>query len=537
MSNIKLIDCTFRDGGYYNNWDFSDDLVAAYLAAMNAAAVDYVELGFRSFDITSGFKGAFAYTTDNLIRSLDVPDGLKVGVMVNASEVVKHPLGPVEATKLLFVPKTYSPVTLVRFACHVHEFEATLSACVWLKEAGYSVGINLMQVADRNKEEIEGIAKAASQCPLDVLYFADSLGSMCPEHCAQIVQTLRLHWKGALGIHTHDNMGHAVANTLRAIDEGATWVDSTVTGMGRGAGNAQTEYIAIELEKYRNKKINIIPLLALIRKHFKPLKEACGWGINPFYYLAGKYGIHPTYIQEMLIDSRYNAEDILAVVAHLSEEGGKKFSPTTLEAARHFYSGFPRGEWKPAKSIEGRDVLILGNGPSLSAHRTAIETYVRSKKPYVIALNTQACISEDLIDIRAACHPVRMLADCIAHLGLPQPLATPASMLPRGVTDDLRGKTLLDFGLRVQPGTFEFNPDCATIPAPLVTAYALAIATSGKAKRVLLAGFDGFSAEDPRAREMDEIFSCYQNSIGAVKLLSIAPTRYAIPTTSVYAFL
>lgn len=535
MNKINLVDCTLRDGGYYNNWDFQYDLVKSYLEAMIAANVDYVELGFRSFDVSSGFKGAFAYTTDNVICSLNIPEELNVGVMVNASEIVNHAQGAVEATKLLFVPKEDSPVSLVRFACHVHEFERTLVACDWLKEVGYKVGINLMQIADRSDEEITEIAQAASNHSLDVLYFADSLGSMLPEQCAHIVRILRTHWRGALGIHTHDNMGRAIVNTLKAIEEGVTWIDSTVTGMGRGPGNAQTEYILIELEKYRQYRLNIIPLLGLIKNHFQPLKDSCGWGINPYYHLAGKYGIHPTYIQEMLSDQRYNSEDILAVIEHLSQEGGKRFSPTTLEAARHFYSGVPRGEWTPATDITGKEVLIIGSGPSTVNHRTAIEAYIRIKKPYVIALNVQGTIDERLINIRAACHPIRLLADSNAHFNLPQPLAAPASMLPKTVRDAYTGKDLLDFGVVVKSDLFEFKERFATVPGPLVIAYALAIATSGKARSITLAGFDGFSSDDPRAREMDEVFKNYQDTSGSVPLLSITPTRYAIPATSVYA--
>lgn len=532
---ITLIDCTFRDGGYYNNWDFSSELIADYLTAMETAAVDYVELGFRSFDKSGGFRGACAYTTDSFIRSLNVPAGLQVGVMMNASEVVRHPAGPLEAVRLMFVPAADSPVSLVRFACHVHEFEATLPACTLLKEMGYVVGINLMQVADRSEEEIERIAQVASQYPLDVLYFADSLGSMDPEQTARIVQVLRRNWQGALGIHTHDNMGRAVANTLRAIDEGVSWVDSTVTGMGRGPGNAQTEYVVIELEKYRASKIKITPLLGLVRRHFQPMKAHYGWGINTYYYLAGKYGIHPTYIQEMLTDSRYSDEDIFAVIDYLKEAGGKKFSLSTLESARHFYSGEARGQWDPAELIAGREVLVLGAGPGVHAHRPALEQFIRERKPFVIALNTQKTLDEALIDIRAACHPVRLLADCADHARLPHPLATPASMLPDNVRAALGDKSLLDFGLTVSPGSFEFHRHYASLPMSLVVAYALAIATSGGATRILLAGFDGYGADDPRSTEMESLFDTYTATPGALPLVAITPTRYNIHKASVYA--
>ena len=161
------------------------------------------------------------------------------------------------------------------------------------------------------------------------------------------------------------------SNTLQAQSEGVTWLDATIR-MGRGPGNAQTEELAIEVEQLRDQRANLIPLMSLIRKEFSPLKMKHGWGTNPFYYLAGKHGIHPTYIQEMLGDSRYNEEDIFAVIDHLRTKGGKKFSFSTLNVARHFYHGEPCGSWTPSKMMKDQEVLILGTGPGVSAHGPAI---------------------------------------------------------------------------------------------------------------------------------------------------------------------
>lgn len=529
-----ILDCTLRDGGYYNSWDFSTDLIDQYLVAMQAAGVDVVELGFRTLK-SQGFKGACAFTTDDFIRSLRVPCGLTIGVMVNGSELVgERP--QTEVLKRLFpTPAAESPIDLVRIACHVHEFEYALPAVNWLKDRGYQVGFNLMQVADRTMDEVKALALMATAYPMDVLYFADSMGSMNPDQVANIIQWFRSEWKGAMGIHTHDNLGLGLSNTLRALDEGVTWVDSTVTGMGRGPGNARTEELAIEIAERRGKPVNIVPLMALLRQHFKPMQAQYGWGTNPYYYLAGKYGIHPTYIQEMLSDSRYDEEDVLAVIEHLRVEGGKKFSLNTLDAARHFYRGEPKGQWSPHERFAGRDVLLLGAGPGVARHRDALERYIRDQKPLVLALNTQNAIDAGLIDLRVACHPVRLLADCEAHTRLPQPLITPFSMLPKDVQASLVGKEVFDFGLNVQANTFEFAASHCTAPTSLVVAYALATATSGQASRVLLAGFDGYGADDPRSQEMHALFQCYQQAEQARPLTAITPTRYGIHTESVYA--
>ena len=549
MTNrVNILDCSLRDGGYYTDWDFSSDLISDYLYAMAALQVDFVEIGFRSLK-NEGFKGGCAYSTDTFINCLSIPIELqdKIGVMINGSELILKKIDQVDAgtqsdylidvLKKLFLQKNKSPVTLVRIACHVHEFETCLPATHWLKEQGYLVGFNLMQVADRGEAEITKLAQLASQYPLDVLYFADSMGSLEPAQVCEIIKAFKQGWKGKLGIHTHDNMGKAIANSLKAVNDGVTWVDSTVTGIGRGSGNAQTEYLAIALSDYRSKKGNITQLLELVRKYFKPLQANHGWGINPYYYLAGKYGIHPSYIQEMLADSRYSEEDILAVIEHLRVEGGKKFSLGTLEAARHFYSGPSRGSWNPADVMHNEDVLIIGSGPGVAKHHHAIETYIRIHQPFVIALNTQKNLDESLINVRAACHPVRLLADCPEHLKLSQPLVTPASMLPEDVKKELFQKELLDFGIAIDPEGFEFHENYCALPNLLVVAYALAIATSGRAKRILLVGLDGYHADDPRRKEMDKLFNCYKKNSKALPMISITPTRYEISVQSIYSML
>ena len=530
---MYFLDCTFRDGGYYNGWDFSEELILSYLTAMQAADVDVVELGFRSLKNT-GFSGPCAFTTDAFLRSLPLPEGLTIGVMINGNELVGEiPLQ--EALQRLFpVIASESPVDLVRIACHVHEFEQALPSVTWLKARGYQVGFNLMQVADRSQEEIQALAKLAAAYPIDALYFADSMGSMTPDDVAKIIHWLRSEWRGDLGIHTHDNLGLALSNTLRALDEGATWIDSTVTGMGRGPGNARTEELAIEVAHRREKPTNLVPLMSLLLEHFKPLQAHYGWGTNPYYYLAGKYGIHPTYIQAMLNDSRYNEEDLLAVIEHLRVEGGKKFNLNTLDTARHFYHGESRGQWSPNSTFNGRDVLLLGTGPGVARHRQALERYIRRAKPLVLALNTQHAIDAELVDLRVACHPVRLLADCDAHALLPQPLITPLSMLPEDVQRALADKEVLDYGLNVQADRFSFSDTHCTAPTSMVVAYALAVATSGNANRVLMAGFDGYGADDPRSGEMQHLFQCYQQAQKSLPLLAITPTRYGLPSVSVY---
>ncbi len=305
--------------------------------------------------------------------------------------------------------------------------------------------------------------------------------------------------------------------------------------MGRGPGNSRTEELVIEAAERRGSQVNLIPLMSIIHRYFQPLKNEYGWGSNPYYYLSGKYGIHPTYVQEMLSDPRYGEEDILAVIEHLRTVGGKKFDPTALGVARQFYFDKHDGAWSPSDTFRGRTVLLLGSGPGVSEHKVALENYIAKEKPLVLALNTQTSLNAEMIDFRLACHPVRLLADCERHAQLPQPLITPFSALPLEVQKSLSGNEIFDFGLNVEDGKFEFEKMCCTLPNSLVIAYALAVATSGQAKHILMAGFDGYGADDPRSQEMNGLLELYQRSEKSVPLTAITPTRYGMHSESVYA--
>ena len=529
-----LLDCTLRDGGYHVAWDFDPDLVADYLAAMASIRVDRVEIGFRTLR-TGEFLGGHGFSTDVFLRQFDIPEEMVLGVMVNASELTQHPQGIEDALGRLFAPCDNSPVGLVRIAAHSAEVEPVLPAVTWLRDQGYEVGLNIMQIADRSPEEIEELARLVSSTPPDVLYFADSMGSMDPDQTAQTVASLRRGWDGPLGFHAHDNMGRAIANAVRAAKEGVQWIDSTVTGMGRGPGNAQTEHLAIELLGDRLAVSDIAPLLSVVARHFEPLKARHRWGTNPYYYMAGLYRIHPTFVQTMLTDSRYSDEYRLAAIEHLRHTGGKQFTVQQLEDGRHFYDSDPVGTWSPRDLISGRQVLVLGSGPGSAGHRRALELYIREHRPVVIALNAQPSINEDLIELRAASHPFRVISDASAHLGLPQPLATPASVLPEPVTQLFAQKEVLDFGLGVRPDTLSFDEKTCVLPTSLTMAYVLAIATSGGASEILMAGFDGFDEGDPRNHEIDQLLVGFLGHPDVPPITAVTPSRYRLPAGSIYS--
>ena len=538
-TETTIIDCTLRDGGYYNNWNFSFDLANNYLAAMKSAKVNIVEIGFRFLN-TEGFKGPFAFSTDNFIKSLDIPKDLIIGVMINASDLYTD-IGWQKAIEKLFPKKAKnSPVKIVRIACHIDELQNAVHATDWLKNNGYRVGINLMQIAERTKEEIIKFTKIVKKSKPEVIYFADSMGGMKPKNVSRIIDLLKKNWSGNIGIHTHDNMGLALTNTLEAKKRGATWLDSTVTGMGRGPGNTKTEELIIELHKTSLRDINVVPLLSIIRNFFLPLKKEKNWGTNVYYYLAGKYGIHPTYIQIMMSDNRYSDEDILSTIDYLKINGGHKFQKSNLNYRSQFYNTNLKGKWSPKNLFKNKNILILGSGNGVSEHKIAIENFVKKKKPVVLALNIQKEIKQSLIDFFIVSNPVRLLADANDHLKSKKPLITPFSMISKNFSKKFSKKKIFDFGLKIENHKFEFHENYCVVPNSLVISYALATCISGKVSKIFMAGFDGYPDGDIRNGEIEEMLNSLYKSIPEnfkESIISITPTNFKFfKIKSVYTF-
>ncbi len=535
-NKLKILDCTLRDGGYYNNWNFSIQLINKYLKVMSDIKVDYAEIGFRSME-KKEFRGPCAYTTDQFLDNLKIPKTLKVAVMINGAELIKENSlkKNISLTNSLFKKSKFSKVKLVRIASHYSELKKVMPVASKIKSLGYNVAINLMQISDRTENEIKQFCDLAKKYNMDAVYFADSTGSLNRDQTLEIVNNFKKNCKIDLGIHAHDNMDMAMENAMMALNNGVSWIDSTVLGMGRGPGNVKTENLVLELEKKFKRKVNYNSLIKLVENDFIPMKNKYGWGSNVYYYLSGLYGIHPSFIQGMLSAKNFSSDEILAVIDNLKTEGGKKFSHDLINTYKQYFIGKGNGKYEPIKNIRNKDVLILGSGPGVKEHKIALESFIKKYKPFVIALNTQNSINSKLINTRAVCNTLRLLTDHKSFKYLPQKLILPYQRLSDLIKDKFKKVKKLDFGVEVKNNTFQFMKSSAIIPNTLAISYALGIANSGKAKKIYIAGFDGYEAEDPKRREMDELFSLYQSLKKKSELTSITPTKYKVKSTSVYA--
>jgi 4-hydroxy 2-oxovalerate aldolase len=530
---VTLLDCTLRDGGYYNDWDYSPKLVDRYLAAMAAARVPIVEIGFRTLD-ADRYLGPTAHSTDRYLSSLDLPGGIEYCVMLNAKEVVAGG-DAAAAIDRVFTSASASPVGLVRFATNFGELHALSPAVDRLHQLGYDVGVNLMQIASRTPDEIAAFGKLATEWGVRVAYFADSFGGMQPAQITDVVSALRAEFDGPVGCHTHDNMSLAFANTLAAIDAGATYADATLLGMGRGPGNARTEYVAIELARRGLSEVDAIPLVSIVANEFTELHHEFGWGTSVYYFLSAAHGIHPTYIQEMTKDGRYSVDELVSAVDQLGQVGGGSFSRERLEsAATELGIEGADGTWDATGWCAGRTVLIVGPGPTGVERRADIEAYIRAAQPLVVALNAIPPVDPELVDAYAICHPVRALIDADDIRALERPVFMPATVQER-VFPDGSPEHLRDYGMKVRSGALEARATSCDLPRIAAFPYALALTTIGGAHAVHLTGFDGFEPTNPRQHEMETVLSLYDELDGRPPLTALTRTSYSIEQSSIYA--
>ena len=535
-NKIKILDCTLRDGGYYNNWDFSEDLVNKYLSAVGNSGIDIIEVGFR-FLPKNKFLGSLAYSTDDYLSTLDLPKHCRIGVMINAKEIINFEYGPKEAINKLFRNAKESPVSLVRIAAHFNEYSECYPIVRELYSMGYKVGFNLMQAGGKSKKELSNAASEIKEWKeLDVLYFADSLGNMDSDDVKNTINGLRSGgWDKSMGIHTHDNMGEALNNSLVALDNGVDWIDATILGMGRGPGNAKMEYLLLELCKRNVEEYFPDSLFEIVLDQFRNLQSQYRWGSSLLYYLSAEYGIHPTYVQEMTGKIQMDAHQKVEALKFLSKSDSSGYSSQNLNEAFLREGGSKEGSWSCNNWLSEDTVLIIGPGSSTEKYQSAIINYIKFNKPKVISLNINNIIPSEYIDAYAACHHMRVLMDSDRYSKLDKPLIIPLDSVPPSLKNKLDNIEILDYGMSIKSNIFEFEENGCTIPKPLVFLYTLALAHSAKASKVLLVGFDGYDKHDPRQIEMEEVIYKYKQQVNALEIIAITPSTYGVDQSSVYS--
>ncbi|OIO32806.1 MAG: nucleoid-structuring protein H-NS [Candidatus Omnitrophica bacterium CG1_02_40_15] len=283
---IKVLDCTIRDGGLMNNHNFDFRFVREVYKAISEAGVDYMEIGYKNSKELFSPKeyGLWKFCDDEDIRK--VIDGIesktKISVMVDIGRV------NIEDVK----PASESPVNMIRVATYVKDIDKAIFMANHFADKGYETTINIMAISkDQGVELDEALRQIEGESKANVIYIVDSFGNLYQETTEILVKRFKAILKTReVGFHGHNHQQLAFSNTIEAIIHNANYLDATIYGIGRAAGNCPLELLIGFL---KNPKFDLRPILDIISQEFIPLSSKIEWGYVIPYAIAGMMNEHP----------------------------------------------------------------------------------------------------------------------------------------------------------------------------------------------------------------------------------------------------
>jgi len=285
---LKIMDCTIRDGGLINDHNFDDGFVRAVYDTCVAAGIDAMEIGYKGDKkiYAPTQHGKWKHCDEEVLRSIvgENPSDLKLAVMADAERTDYHNDVP---------PKDQTVIDIIRVATYIHQLPTAIDMINDAHEKGYRVTCNLMAISVIQDRELGEALELLAQSPICALFIVDSFGALYSEQIRDMTISFLKAVEGTgieIGIHAHNNQMLAYANTLEALIFGANRLDATINGMGRGAGNCPLELL---LGFLKNPKFHLRPVLQCIQDVFIPMEEHMEWGYRIPYMLTGQLNVHP----------------------------------------------------------------------------------------------------------------------------------------------------------------------------------------------------------------------------------------------------
>lgn len=520
--NPSILDCTLRDGGYYTAWDFEDGLLSEYLAGMRGAkSVSTIEIGYRS-NVGKAYSGRFRHMPRSLIakcRERLRPDQ-KISIMLDEKDTT-----PEQIDGLL--GDLRGEVEIIRFAIAPTRLDRAVDLVAACNALDFKVGLNVMYL-NSYSEDASVLAPLADSGAASVA-LVDSYGGCLPKEVSGAIAAARGMLPQPIGFHGHDNISMAFANSLAALDAGALIIDSTVQGMGRGAGNTRTELLAAYFGSKLAMSVDYSALSTVVET-FARLQKQHEWGTNLAYMVSGLEGLPQADVMDWLGTRRYGMGSI---VAALRQHGEGQVDDTAFPDLQQSQFG---------QSLAGRPVLIIGGGDSIVQHAEALRDFARRANAVIVHSTTkQAHVFQSLEVSQIYClagQEITRLGDeglsimdidgrgVVVQAPPRLPGTTPSSANVFQV-ESRRGQTV-----RGKLGPIADEP-----PLDL----ALSVAESLGAEVAYVAGFDGYAhaslADQQNARDvqlaLDEAVRRWTDRT----LISVTPSLYDVQVTSVYAML
>lgn len=298
MGNVRILDCTLRDGGYINGWDFGTDLVDQIFQSLAGAGADIIEVGYLNSQIQSKTGSTIFGSMDDVAACLRGRSRLSKYVVmtdvnqVSSTDIPKHSSNPNNPDG-------------IRVVFYKRDIEKAIKLCEHVKNSGYELFVQPMVTIDYSKVEFSHLIEQFSHITPNGVAIVDSFGMMGSDEFLFYYQILNelLKQESAIGIHSHDNLNNAVAvasHFMKMRHSRDIIIDSSILGMGRGAGNLKTELSALMANQLMQKSYNIQSLINYSYESLYKLQEKKQWGPNIFYFLTACHGYHPNYAGYLL---------------------------------------------------------------------------------------------------------------------------------------------------------------------------------------------------------------------------------------------
>jgi len=311
---IKLVDCTVRDGGLMNDHAFDDKTIKAVYETCVEAGIDYMELGYKSSKkiYAPDQFGCWKHCDEDDIRRIvaENPTSLKLVAMADAERTDYHED---------ILPAEKSVLDMIRVATYIHQIPEALDMIKDAHDKGYETTVNIMAASTVQEKELNDALELLVVSEVQVIYLVDSFGAFYSEQIRELVNKYLSYARPAgkeVGIHTHNNQQLAYANTIEALITGANYLDASLAGLGRGAGNCQMELL---LSFLHNPKFRIRPVLKCIQDYIEPMREKLRWGFDIPYMITGHLNQHPRSAMKFMADDS-NRKNIVDFFDSIMEE-------------------------------------------------------------------------------------------------------------------------------------------------------------------------------------------------------------------------
>jgi 4-hydroxy 2-oxovalerate aldolase len=326
---VSVLDCTLRDGGNYNGWRFSESQIRRILAGLDDGRVDFVEVGYRG--------GSGSNRASDVGIAADFPSEL-----LGRLPPLAHARLAIQAVPSVCDPRRLddlvgTPVELVRVAAYPHDLPGALAMVAHVKGLGLRASLNVMAASYLDTGAAGALAREGQLAGADVLYLADSFGALSPDATAALVAAVREHATVPVGYHGHNNLGLAFANAIAALRAGATWLDCSLCGLARGAGNLPLEQLAGAALRWdfletatvlepllATAELVLAEILAEPLRIARPEIESGAFNLHYYYHplvreRAAALGLDPALLAERLGRSRPRRVDVACVDAAARE--------------------------------------------------------------------------------------------------------------------------------------------------------------------------------------------------------------------------